>query len=89
MMDLSDGLAADLPRLAAASRCAFTLEESALPRTAGCTVAQAVTHGEDYELLFALAPRQTTALEAAWKNASPASPSPASARSVQNLKSEI
>lgn len=74
MMDLSDGIAADLSRLAAASRCAFTLDESALPRTAGCTVAQAVTDGEDYELLFALAPRHGAALEAAWKKRFPRLP---------------
>ena len=67
MLDLSDGLAADLPRLAAASRCGFTLDESLLPKTKGCTVAQALTDGEDYELLFALPPRAAAALEPAWK----------------------
>ncbi len=66
MMDLSDGLATDLPRLATASRCAFNLDESSLPKTKGCTVRQALTDGEDFELLFALAPRHATALEAAW-----------------------
>ncbi len=67
MMDLSDGLAADLPRLATASRCGFTLDESLLPKTKGCTPAQALADGEDYELLFALAPRAAAALEVAWK----------------------
>ena len=67
MMDLSDGLAADLPRLAAASRCGFTLDESLLPKTKGCTTSQALTDGEDYELLFALPPRAAIALEPAWQ----------------------
>ena len=66
MMDLSDGLAADLPRLATASHCGFTVDESSLPKTKGCTVRQALTDGEDFELLFAIAPRIGTALEAAW-----------------------
>ena len=67
MMDLSDGLAADLPRLATASRCGFTLDESLLPKTKGRTTRQALTDGEDYELLFALSPRAALTLEAAWK----------------------
>ncbi len=56
MMDLSDGLACDLPRLAQASGCAYTLEESALPCHAGCSPEQALCDGEDYELLMAFAP---------------------------------
>ena len=66
MMDLSDGLAADLPRLATASQCGFHLDESSLPKTKGCTTHQALTDGEDFELLFALASRAAAALEAAW-----------------------
>ncbi len=64
MMDLSDGLGADLPRLARASGCGFELGE--LPHTPGCTREQALADGEDFELLFALAPRQAAKLEAAW-----------------------
>ncbi len=67
MMDLSDGLTADLPRLATASRCGFILDESLLPKTKGSTIQQALTDGEDYELLFALPPRHAAALESAWK----------------------
>ncbi|MEO0017515.1 MAG: hypothetical protein RLZZ522_798, partial [Verrucomicrobiota bacterium] len=40
MMDLSDGLAKDLPRLAAASGCGFLLERGQLPLTPGCSEAQ-------------------------------------------------
>ncbi len=56
MMDLSDGLACDLPRLARASGCAFQLEIGSLPLHAGCTPEQALQDGEDYELLMAFAP---------------------------------
>ena len=37
MMDLSDGLAADLPRLAAASHCGYVVDEERLPLNRGCT----------------------------------------------------
>ena len=67
MMDLSDGLAADLPRLARASRCGFTLDESLLPITPGCTVQQALSDGEDFELLIALSPRDATGIETKWR----------------------
>jgi len=71
MMDLSDGLAADLPRLAHASKCGFGIHEEKIPRHRGCTVQQALTDGEDFELLFALAPRAVPGLETAWKQAFP------------------
>ncbi|HMJ06343.1 MAG TPA: thiamine-phosphate kinase [Chthoniobacterales bacterium] len=67
MMDLSDGLGADLPRLASASKVSFELEEGVLPRTRGCSSQEAITDGEDYELLFALAASDRIALERAWK----------------------
>lgn len=67
MMDLSDGLGADLPRLARASGVAFELDESSVPRTRRCTIEQAISDGEDYELLFALAPRNAERLLARWK----------------------
>ena len=56
MMDLSDGLGTDLPRLAAASKCGFELWEEKLPCRPGFSVSDAVSHGEDYELLIALPP---------------------------------
>jgi len=66
MMDLSDGLGSDLPRLARASGVGFELDETALPLNRGCTAAQAISDGEDYELLFALSPRERPRLEKAW-----------------------
>jgi thiamine-monophosphate kinase len=71
MMDLSDGLAKDLPRLAAASGCGFAIDESRLPVSPGSTRAGAVGDGEDYELLFTVPPELRQALAAAWLNAFP------------------
>ncbi len=56
MMDLSDGLACDLPRLARASGCAYELDMAAIPCHEGCTTEQALGDGEDYELLMAFEP---------------------------------
>lgn len=58
MMDLSDGLAKDLPRLAKASGCGAVIDRDQLPRHRGCSVEQALADGEDYELLVALDPRK-------------------------------
>lgn len=63
MMDLSDGLAADLPRLARASRCAFALNRASLPHAPGATTAAALGDGEDFELLFAVPLRRRAILE--------------------------
>lgn len=52
MMDLSDGLATDLPRLARMSGVAYEVIRDALPLTEGVGVTQALEDGEDYELLF-------------------------------------
>jgi thiamine-monophosphate kinase len=67
MMDLSDGLGADLPRLARASRVGFAIEMENLPRTRGATIDDAISEGEDYELLFAISPRERTRLERGWR----------------------
>ncbi|MGE9270219.1 MAG: thiamine-phosphate kinase [Verrucomicrobiales bacterium] len=66
MMDLSDGLAKDLPRLAKASGCGFQVEESLVPRTEGCSVAEALGDGEDYELLVAVPPSCWDRLRREW-----------------------
>lgn len=62
MMDLSDGLAADLPRLAAASGCGFVLTPESLPCNPGCSIEQALNDGEDYELLFTIAAEHLAAM---------------------------
>lgn len=56
MMDLSDGLATDLPRLADASGCGYEITPETIPCHPGCSVRQALTDGEDYELLMTFAP---------------------------------
>jgi len=71
MMDLSDGLGADLPRLAKASGVAFLVDEEALPLNRGCSIAQAISDGEDYELLFAIAPKDSHLLSSRWRKKFP------------------
>jgi thiamine-monophosphate kinase len=56
MMDLSDGLAMDLPRLAKSSGCGFRLMREAIPISEGCSLDQALGDGEDFELLFTAPP---------------------------------
>ncbi|HWB59599.1 MAG TPA: thiamine-phosphate kinase [Chthoniobacteraceae bacterium] len=89
MMDLSDGLGSDLPRLAEASRCGFLVHEEKIPVTPGCTTRHALADGEDYELLFAIHPRDTKRLESAWKKRFPKLPLTRIGALVSNLKSEI
>lgn len=67
MMDLSDGLAKDLPRLAAASGCGFRIDRDSIPVTPGCSVDQALGDGEDFELLFAMAPDTVNGLLENWE----------------------
>jgi thiamine-monophosphate kinase len=74
MMDLSDGLGADLPRLARASRLGFEVDEAALPLNPGCTTKQAISDGEDYELLFAISPKDSRSLPARWRKKFPKVP---------------
>ena len=66
MIDLSDGLGADLPRLARASKVGFEIDENSLPRNPGATIRDAIVDGEDYELLFAISPRHRQKLQSAW-----------------------
>ena len=56
MIDLSDGLGPDLIRLCEASGVAAEIEASCVPRNSGVPLAQALTDGEDFELLIAAAP---------------------------------
>jgi len=74
MMDLSDGLGTDLPRLARASGVGFELDESALPLQRGCSITQAISDGEDYELLFAISGRDGKRLEKSWRKRFPKLP---------------
>lgn len=66
MMDLSDGLGADLPRLARASKMGFQIDIHKLPLARGAKIDDAISEGEDYELLFAISPRDRSRLQRHW-----------------------
>jgi len=66
MMDLSDGLGADLPRLARMSRVGFRMLSKKVPRVPGANLRQAICRGEDYELLFAVPPAKAARLRQTW-----------------------
>jgi thiamine-monophosphate kinase len=74
MMDLSDGLASDLPRLALASRAGAVIEAGRVPiapaarrtRRGRSPLFQALADGEDFELLFTVPARRAAAFERAW-----------------------
>ena len=71
MMDLSDGLAMDLPRLAAAGGVGWQLEVDRLPLRPGATPRQAMDEGEDFELLAVFPAEQWPALQQAWRQRFP------------------
>jgi thiamine-monophosphate kinase len=67
MMDLSDGLSSDLPRLCFASSAGAYIESSHVPLAQGATQARklglnplrlALHGGDDYELLFTVPPQK-------------------------------
>jgi thiamine-monophosphate kinase len=74
MMDLSDGLGIDLPRLAGASKVGFKIETENLPLAPGAKIGDAISEGEDYELLFAISPRQSKRLQTEWRKKFPKLP---------------
>jgi thiamine-monophosphate kinase len=74
MMDLSDGLGADLPRLARASKLGFKIDKEKLPLASGAKIDNAISDGEDYELLFAISARDRTRLQRQWKKKFPKLP---------------
>jgi thiamine-monophosphate kinase len=68
MMDVSDGLLIDAGRMAEASGCAATIQLDTVPLSEawralmGEARLEAATAGDDYELLFAADPAQTSAI---------------------------
>ena len=56
MLDISDGLAADARHMAAASRVDLQLHGPSIPCGPGVTIADALSSGEEYELLVACPP---------------------------------
>lgn len=76
MMDLSDGLSSDLPRLCAASGVGVRLESARIPRTRNSETARklgldpmelALHGGDDYELLFTVPPQKAKSLPSAFR----------------------
>ena len=66
LMDVSDGLGADLPRLAGASGIDFKLDLAAIPRARGASLKAALNDGEDYELLFTVKSSHAKTLKKKW-----------------------
>jgi thiamine-monophosphate kinase len=71
MMDLSDGLSTDLPRLCAASQVGAQIESTQIPAVhfpkwnrsrSPSALSLALNGGDDYELLFTVPPRQARCL---------------------------
>jgi thiamine-monophosphate kinase len=71
MMDLSDGLGADLPRLAKASKVGFKIDMERVPLARGAKIDNAISDGEDFELLFAISQRERRRLEKSWRKKFP------------------
>lgn len=79
MMDLSDGLAADLPRLLDASKRGVRLDAAAIPLSRAARkmphpLRHALCDGEDFELLFTVPPNARARFESAWKKRFPRLP---------------
>ena len=66
MMDVSDGLLIDACRMATASSAGIELWTECIPRRGGATLEQALTDGEDYELIFAVSPDDVPDLKRNW-----------------------
>lgn len=66
MLDISDGLAADARHLEAAGNVALVIDDARIPCGPGCTAADALASGEEYELLATLPADALERLRAQW-----------------------
>ncbi len=62
MIDISDGLAADLGHILGESEVGAVLDEKRIPRRAGAGAREALYDGEDFELLFTVPARKVVLL---------------------------
>jgi thiamine-monophosphate kinase len=62
MMDISDGLAGDLNHILKASKVGAQLDYLSIPKHKSVSLKQALTDGEDFELLFTLSPSKAKKL---------------------------
>lgn len=79
MIDISDGLSTDLNRICCQSGVGAMIEASAIPISEEAKVrtdplTAALNEGEDFELLFTLAPGQWEALRESWSDSVPITP---------------
>jgi thiamine-monophosphate kinase len=63
MIDISDGLAADLDHILEESRVGAVLDQRSIPLRRGAKWTEGLYDGEDFELLFTLSPRQADGLQ--------------------------
>lgn len=63
MIDISDGLSADLGHILEASRVGARLQAKEIPLNAGATLREALSDGEDFELLFTVPARHLKAVK--------------------------
>ena len=66
MIDISDGLIADAAKFAEKSGVSFMVDTAAVPPRDGAALREALTDGEDYELLFAVPPAKAGELSDKW-----------------------
>ena len=80
MLDISDGLAADLHHILKQSRVGAILDTDRIPVSAAATqqatadrstLDRALSDGEDFELLFAVSPADGQRLESFWRDETP------------------
>mgnify|MGYP002072886722 CR=1 FL=1 len=71
MMDISDGLLLDLHRMADASGVGFRLDMERIPCSPGASLQEALSDGEDYELLFTWPREDVSSLLAEWPHEVP------------------
>jgi len=68
MMDLSDGLAKDLPRLLKTDCLGYRIDRTRIPINRGADLRAAITEGEDYELLMTFSRLNTDEWNSAFPN---------------------